>query len=155
LPVPPTNPEAIVADPPSKRLVRRFFEDVLTRQDAEVAGEIIAPEFVTHHPSMPPTPPGPEGVLRIAAGFHASFSELAYRVEQLVEEEDLVAARWTAGGVHHAAFMGVEAADRPVSIGGMDLFRIEGGRCAEAWVSSDFFGLFQQIGAFPPIAGAP
>lgn len=34
---------------------------------------------------------------------------------------------------------------------GHDFFRVQNGQLIEAWVRSDFFGLFMQLGAFPQV----
>ena len=45
----------------NERIVRRFFEEFCNGRRAEVADEIIAPEYVSHGPQAPPAV-GPEGV---------------------------------------------------------------------------------------------
>jgi hypothetical protein len=42
------------------------------------------------------------------------------------------------------------AVGTPVSFGGIDLLRVEGGRFAEYWVSSDGLALMAQLGALGP-----
>lgn len=131
-------------------LVLRLFEEVFNRQDARAAGEVISPDFVAHHPAFPEGIRGVEGMLQMVGMFRAGFPNLNYTVMDEVAQGQRVAARWVATGTHQGTFLGIPATGRTVHVLGTDIFRAEGGQLAEAWVCSDFFGLFQQLGAFPP-----
>jgi predicted ester cyclase len=73
---------------------------------------------------------------------------ISYRpVEDLIGENDKVAARWTARGTHRSDFKGIPATGRAVTVSGTDIFGIAGDRIVETWVSSDLLGLMRQIGA--------
>ena len=58
-------------------------------------------------------------------------------------------APFVAKGTHTKEFMGVPATGNQVSISGINIFRISGGRIVEHWVNYDAMGLMQQIGAIP------
>jgi steroid delta-isomerase-like uncharacterized protein len=137
--------------PDHKILVRRFFDEVLSQANQATIAEIVAADFVAHHPQFPQGIRGQDGLLQIVGMFHGAFPDLSYRVEALVEEGTLVAALWSATGTHRGPLLNVPPTGRAASIVGMDLFRIDGGRCAETWVNSDFLGLLQQLGVIPPL----
>lgn len=137
-------------------LVARFFHEVLNQRNAATADEIVAADFVAHHPSVPGGKlEGPAGVLAMVDMFRASFPDLRYTIQETVREGTRIAVRWAAIGTNTAPFSGVSRPGRTVTITGIDVFRIEGRMLAESWVSSDLFGLFMQLGAFPPIPGPP
>jgi predicted ester cyclase len=48
--------------------------------------------------------------------------------------------------------MGVPGTDKSVEIEGIDIIRIEDGKCAEHWGVTDNMSLMQQIGAVPAAA---
>ena len=134
-------------------LVRRFFDEVLTQGKEASARELLAPDFVAHHPNVPGgVIRGVEEMLDTVGMFHAGFPDLRYSVvDDSLTDGSRVAVRWSASGTHDGAFLGVPATHRRVDgISGTDIFRIENGKIAETWVSSDLFGLFQQLGKFPP-----
>ena len=133
----------------NKAVIERFFEDVFNRQSQEAAAEIIAPDFVAHHPAFPDGIRGVQGLMQMVGMFRAGFPDLHYEIDDLVAEADKVAVRWHATGTHTGAFMNVPATDKAVVVTGTDIFRVADGQCMEAWVNSDFFGLFQQLGAIP------
>ena len=129
--------------------VRRFFEEVFNQRSQAAAVETIAPTFVAHHPAFPEGIRGPEGIMQTAAMFRAGFPDLHYAPDDLISEGDKVAVRWTARGTHQGDFMGIPPSGKPVTVTGIDIFRIANGQLVEAWVSSDLLGLLQQIGAIP------
>lgn len=130
-------------------LVQRFFDEVFNARSDRAAAELIAADFIAHHPSFPDGIRGPQGIMQNVAFFRGGFPDLRYRVDALIAEGDMVAARWSATGTHKGDFLSIPPTGRPVSITGMDMFRVEDGRLVEAWVNSDFFGLMQQLGAIP------
>ena len=130
-------------------LVRGLFEDVFNRGDAAAAQRLLAPEFVAHDPSVGELH-GPQAILGMIAGFRESFPDLSYRIVQVLVSGEDAAVRWVATGTQQRAFMGIAPTHRQVQVVGHDFFHVAGERLAEAWVCSDFFGLFKQLGQFPP-----
>lgn len=145
--------EASLEQIDNKKVVRRFVEELLGGQDLNSASSIIAENFVAHHPQFPGDIRGPGGLLQAVAMFRVAFPDLRYRVEELVAEGNMVAVRWSASGTHRGQFLHLPPSGAAFSISGMDLFRVEGGKCVEGWVNSDMLGLFQQLGAIPTPQG--
>jgi predicted ester cyclase len=119
----------------------------------ELADEIIAADCIVHQaPSDPDNPlhlKGPEGILQMIQMGHAPFSELQFRVEvgPLVDGY-MLAARWTSDGRYKGDFPGAAVSPgTPINFGGIDIMRIENGKIAEYWVSSDGVYLMAQLGA--------
>lgn len=137
----------------NRALVHRFFDEVFNQRSGAALAEIVGEGFVGHHPAFPQGIRGRAGLMQVVEMFHAGFDGLRYVVEDLVAEADRVAVRWTATGKHTGLFMGVPPTDRDVAAIGTDIFRAEAGRLVEAWVNSDLFGLFVQLGSFPPPPG--
>lgn len=134
----------------NKIVIERFFEEVFNQQSQAAAAELIAPDFVAHHPAFPEGIRGPEGIMEMVGMFRAGFPDLHYEIDDLLMgEEDKVAVRWHAQGTHEGPFMQIAPTGKEVTVTGIDIFRVADDQCAEAWVNSDFFGLFQQLGAIP------
>ena len=66
-------------------------------------------------------------------------------------EGDMVAARFTARGVHNGAFMGLPPTGKPITMTGIEIFRLENGKIAELWGEANLLGLMQQLGILPPM----
>ena len=132
-----------------KSLVRRFFELGPSSGDLQAANERLAPDFVLHVPL--PCSPGVRGIDEVVSACRAAFQDLYVTVEDMVAEEDLVAARFTARGVHNGAFMGLPPTGKPITMTGMEIFRLENGKIAELWGEANLLGLMQQLGILPPM----
>jgi predicted ester cyclase len=72
-------------------------------------------------------------------------------IEDMVAEGDKVAARFTARGIHKGVFMGLPPAGKPITMTGIETFRIENDKIAELWGEANLTGLMQQLGILPPL----
>ena len=120
----------------------RIFEGQASEADA-----IVAPDIV-YHDGPPGITPGPDGVKAWAAMFEP-FAGMQVGEEFYIAEGDMVFGRFLAKGTHTKEFMGVPASGKQVTISGVNIFRIAGGKIVEHWVNYDATGLMQQIGAMP------
>ena len=133
----------------NKSIVRRFFEVGPSKGDLDAANELLAPGFVLHVPL--PCSPGVRGIDEVVSACRAAFQGLDVTVEDMVTEGDMVAARFTARGVHNGAFMGLPPTGKPITMTGMEIFRLERGKIAELWGEANLLGLMQQLGILPPM----
>jgi steroid delta-isomerase-like uncharacterized protein len=135
----------------NKALVRRFFALGPSRGDLRAADELLASGFALHVPLS--CSPGVQGMNEVITACRAAFEHLDVTVEDMVAEEDKVAARFTARGIHKGAFMGLPATGKSITMTGIEIFRIENGRIAELWGEANLLGLMQQLGILPPLEG--
>ena len=138
----------------NKARVRRFYDEVWAKGNLDVADELFADEYERHDFRVGDPTPGPEGQKQIAAAFRSAFPDLTWHVDFLMEDEDLVAGRWTASGTHRGPWAGVEPTGRSMRFSGINVFRFAGGRVVEVWNHRDDLGLMEQLGA-GVYAGAP
>jgi steroid delta-isomerase-like uncharacterized protein len=139
----------------NKRLVERFYEQVWGRGNVDFAEQVFAADYVRHDLRPTQAAPGATGQTQIAAAFRAAFPDLQWRVDLLVAEGDLVAARWTASGTHTGAWAGVAPTGRRAEFSGVNIFRFgPTGKVIEIWNHRDDLGLQEQLGAAVH-AGAP
>jgi predicted ester cyclase len=99
----------------NKRLVVRFYEEVWARGNGTFAGEVFADDYVRHdlRPTQPA--PGAAGQASIAEQFRHAFPDLQWRIDLVLAEDDLVAARWTASGTHTGSWGGLAPTGRRLS----------------------------------------
>ena len=138
----------------NKALVLRFYEEVWDKGNVEFAREVFHDDYVRHDLRPTPALPGGAGQARIAADFRAAFPDLRMRVELILAEGELVAARWTATGYHSGRWAAVEPTGKTVEFSGVNIFRFRDGKVAEIWNHRDDLGLMTQLGA-EVYAGAP
>ena len=57
--------------------------------------------------------------------------------------------RWTARGTHQAELKGIGPTNKQVTVTGIGIDRIVGGKLEESWVNWDTLGMMQQLGVVP------
>jgi predicted ester cyclase len=141
-------------DETARTLYQRFLNE-LWRDGAqldEVAGQLATPGFVVHQARVDGTASearrGPAALAGMVGESLALFSDVSVTVDAgPVVEDDKVAARWTFHGTYEGGIPGATAPPgTQVAFSGIDLFRVEDGRFAEYWVSSDGAHLMAQLG---------
>jgi steroid delta-isomerase-like uncharacterized protein len=139
----------------NKQLVRRFYEEVWARGNTGFASEVFADNYVRHDLRPTSAAPGAAGQARIAEAFRNAFPDLEWRVDLVLGEGDLVAARWTASGTNNGSWGGQPATGKRAEFSGVNIFRFGGhGKVIEIWNHRDDLGLMEQVGA-DVFAGAP
>ena len=131
----------------NKDIVRHFFEEGPSKGNMSAANELLASSFALHVPL--PSAPGIQGINDVVTACRAAFKDLNVTVEDMVAEGDTVAARFTARGIHKGPFMGLQPTGKPITMTGIEIFRIENGKIAELWGEANILRLMQQLGIFP------
>ncbi|RXA20775.1 ester cyclase [Methanosarcina sp. MSH10X1] len=131
----------------NKAIVCRFFEEGPSKGNINAADELLSPDFSMHVPL--PASSGIEGINEVITTCRAAFEHLNVTIEDMVAEGDKVVARFTARGVHKGNFMNLPATGKPVTMTGIEIFRIKDGKIAELWGEVNLLGLMQQLGIFP------
>ena len=126
-----------------KRLVQRYYDEVLTERRLEVLGELLAPGFVGHDPT---------GAAMDRVEYHDAvrmlhdgFGTLVVRIDDQIAEKDRVTTRWTATATHTGWFAGIAPTGREVTLTGIDIHRLEGDRVVELWEQLDLATLLAQL----------
>src|SRR5262249_55869509 len=128
----------------NKAIVRRLFEEGLNRGNAAVADELIAGGFTNHNISSGTR--GPAEFKSTIAMFRTAFPDVVFTIEDEIAEGDRVVARWVMRGTHLGAFRGVPPTGRSAAVGGIGIFRLEGGKVVERWSQLDSASLIRQLG---------
>jgi len=136
----------------NKALFRRFVEEVWQDGNVDAIDKYYAAHYVDHN-APPGMPPGREGVKAFAAMLASAFSDAVVTVEDQIAEGDRVVTRWSAKNTHTGEFLGIPATGKQVTVTGITLGRIAGGKLVEEWSQSDMMGLMGQLGVVPPPGG--
>ena len=138
----------------NKTLVRRFFEDVCNGSKLDIADSLFSADHTYHDPIIR-AETGPEGIKRVVSPYHPAFTDLRWTVDDMAAaERDLVVTRWTGSGVHTDEVMGIPPTGKRVTVSGIWIHRIAGGKIAESWNMWDGMGMVRQLGAQPVLAQA-
>ena len=120
--------------------------------DLAMADLIMAPDYKLH---MSPIGggdlsayAGPRGMAGWIGQLHAAIDPFVFEVQvQPLFGDGMIAGRWLASGTYRGGFPGAKAEPgTPVKFAGADFLRIEDGKVAEYWLSSDQLDLMTQLG---------
>ena len=126
----------------NKALARRYQEEVWGKGDLALIDELLAPEFIDH--SLPAgMDPSFAGAKRAVQGALDAFPDGQWTVEDLIAEGDKVTIRWKMQATHEHAFRGIAPGGKPVTVTGITILRIAGGKIVERWVNWDSMALRQ------------
>jgi predicted ester cyclase len=136
-------------------IVQRFLEDV-DRGPASLLERHVASSYSDHNPppfaSKTPGIPGMKETYDIALGI---FSEFKHVVEDTFSEGDRIVSRIVGTGRHTGPLLGIPATRKIVTMGGIAVHRVAGGKLVEHWGQVDGVGLLAQIGAIPAPPAPP
>lgn len=122
-------------------VARRALEEVCARGDFALSRELYSPDFHDHVNALEFH--GLEGVRESVTLYRTLFPDLRIEVLDQVTEGDRVASRWLMRGT----FRG-----RAVTLPGITISRLDNGRIAEDWSTSDSLHLLRQLGVLRSIA---
>ena len=126
----------------NKALARRYQEEVWGKGDLALIDELLAPDFIDH--SLPAgMDPSFAGAKRAVKGALDAFPDGQWTVEDLIAEGEKVTIRWKMQATHEHAFRGIAPGGKPVTVTGITILRIAGGKIVERWVNWDSMALRQ------------
>jgi len=134
----------------NKSIVLKFIEELWNGRKLDLADELFDEHCVTHQLGIgndpAGTPRGPQAMKHHVSEWLASFPDIHFTVEQMLAEGDRVMTQCIARGTHNAAWLGIPATGRVITIQMFVVHRISDGRIIEDWVLVDSLGVFQQLG---------
>lgn len=122
----------------NKAIVRRLWEEVWNQHNLALCDEIFDAAYAAHEKGFVP-------VMRSA------FPDLHYTIEDLIAEGNKVVTRFRFTATHAGEFLGVAGTGKPITLTGIWIHRLAGGRIVEGqqWGQWDALGFLPQVGAVP------
>jgi steroid delta-isomerase-like uncharacterized protein len=131
----------------NKAVVRQFFE-TFSRNDF-AAFEAVTSQDIVYHTAPPGISPGIQGYRELMGMYHGAFPDMQLTIDDVLAEGDKVVTRFTPSGTHRGELMGIAPTGKRVSIDGISIVRVAGGKVVEEWDQLDMLGMLQQMGAIP------
>ncbi len=126
----------------NKALIRRFYMELVNERRLELADEMILEDFDDHAARGT----GLANFKSLYAVMLRIFPDIEAKIEDLIAEGDMVAARVEFSATQAGSFRGFQPANRKVTFSGMDIFRLKEGKIAERWAQRDFLGMLEKLG---------
>ena len=141
----------------NKEVISKAIEEYLVGQCEEVFRELFAPHCVAGGPDVRvsgndmPVPMNSAAFRDHSLMYKSAFPDMEFRVDEIIEEGDRVAARWTVrgGDCGNSAAVSLRRrlapGKREFSASGVAFCRLHGGRIVEIWQLSDLVTLLQRF----------
>jgi steroid delta-isomerase-like uncharacterized protein len=124
----------VSAEEKNKALVRRVFEEVWVKRNVAAVDEFMAADYV-EHPIPSGLPPGTESLKQAMTMYRAAFPDLKATIDDIFAEGEMVAFRWSIRSTHLGEWLGIPPTGSHVTVSGITVYRIAGGKVVEAWTS--------------------
>jgi steroid delta-isomerase-like uncharacterized protein len=131
------------------RAVLRQWVQSFSAEGVDDMPALMAPNYRAHQAGFP-APMDRAQHEQFGRAFLRAFPDAQVAVEDLIVEGDTGVIRWTLHGTHRGEMMGIPATGKAISIGGIEINRVENGQIVEHWVEMDQLGMLQQLGVIPP-----
>jgi predicted ester cyclase len=123
----------------------RAFND----KNPDLVDAVLAPDW-DDIPLAPGQQPGPAGIKAIIREFVAAFPDVQITIHDMVQEPGKIGVRAEITGTHQGVLFGIAPTGKKVSFRLHEFHQVADGRLITTWHMEDWFGVFQQLGQFPP-----
>jgi len=132
-----------------RALVRRFVEESNKGRAAAMAviDELFATNIV-YHGGGGEEIRGLKDYKQSSESYNA-LPDFHFTIDDMVAEGDKVAVRFTLTGTHKGEIMGIPPTNKKLTMWGIIIYRVVGGKFVEGWERADTLGLMQQLGVVP------
>ena len=103
-------------------------------------------------PLGPGQQPGLAGMKPIIAMFVAAFPDVKITIQDIFGHDGRAAVRAQITGTHLGEFFGIAPTGKPIAIAIHEFHQLTADRVSHTWHLEDWFGMLNQVGAWPPKA---
>jgi predicted ester cyclase len=130
----------------NKRLVRRYYEEVVNTGSVDDLPDLIGPDYVEVHDNTR-YPMGVEGAKAHILGGRETYPDLHLTLQRQIAEGDWVVTQLTARGTHQGTWMGIKPTGKTVEFSVVNVDKVIDGRIVEHGGAANMLGPLLQIGA--------
>ena len=123
----------------------RAFSD----KKPDLVDEVLTPNW-NDIPLAPGQGPGPEGFKPIIRSVIQAFPDVQITIHDMIQEPGKIGVRAEISGTHQGELFGIAPTGKKVSFRLHEFHLFDGKRVTTTWHMEDWFGLFLQLGRFPP-----
>ncbi|QGY32706.1 ester cyclase [Pantoea cypripedii] len=142
------NQETINRLMAERQAVEKLYQ-AFNLQDPDLIDEAVTPEW-DDIPLAPGQTAGPAGLKPVIREFIHAFPDVQIIIHDLIQVPGQIAVRAEITGTHKGKIMGIEPTGKQVSFRLHEFHQLNGERITTTWHMEDWFGLFMQLGQFPP-----
>jgi steroid delta-isomerase-like uncharacterized protein len=128
----------------AKAVVSRLYDELWSQGSLELADELIDDGYLGHAPGRS-LARGPEGIRKLAAEWREGVPDLKFEIHAQHAEGSRCVTRLTASGTHTGDWLGIPATGKVLSLSGISIARVAGGKVVSEWSEFDGMGLLGQL----------
>jgi hypothetical protein len=134
----------------NRRIVRRWFQELWSLPDLDVADEIIVPEYDPEWIQIDAK--GPAQVKHEIRYFRSIFPDLIYQILEMVTHENKVWVRYKGKGTQQGNAWGFDATSKKVEFEGVAIFTFNPeGMITNRWGAFCFYDILVDLELVPPL----
>lgn len=131
-------------------LIQRFYKEIIEGGNLSLIDELATDDYIDHEEALPGQPPGKDGVRYFVNAIRTAFPDIKVKtMEASLADGNMEACHVILTGTHRGEMAGMAATGKSVEFGTTDIIRVEDGKVAEHWGTTDNLSLMQQLGAIP------
>ncbi|MFC1927837.1 ester cyclase, partial [Chloroflexota bacterium] len=136
----------------TNRITATRFIEAFNSNNWDTVREVVASDYVLHHPIGGTIQAGPEGMVQVWSSFKAALPDSWHPIPVMVAEGDYLAVLLpTYGHFAGVPYHGIAPTNKWLEYGMVNMVRIENDKISEAWFGMDSLAETQQMGAAPPL----
>jgi len=133
----------------AERIAVETLYRAFNEQNPDLVDAVLAPHW-DDIPLGPGQQPGPQGIKPIIRSFAAAFPDVQVTIHDMVQEPGKIGVRAEISGTHQGELFGIAPTGKKISFRLHEFHHVVDGKLATTWHMEDWFGLFLQLGQFPP-----
>ncbi len=123
------------------------FETMINTADKNLAKELISEKASFYTPASPEPLYGGEGYLSLVFWLRKSFSDVQWKLEEIIAEPEKVAVKWTLTGTHDGEFLGISATQKHITTTFMNFYYFDkDGKITKDVAAEGMIGLLRPLG---------
>ena len=131
----------------NKELMKKF-ERMINTADDELAAELVADDAPFYTPASPEPLYGGKGYLSVVHWMRQGFSDVQWKLNDMVADEEKVAVYWTLTGTHDGEFLGIRPTGNKISVSVMNFYYFNAqGKITNDIAAEGMIGILRGIGA--------
>lgn len=134
----------------NKKLVRRFYEEVINDGRVDIVGELVSDDY-TEVMDGRRYEVGRKGAEEHAVGVRATYPDFRLSIDRQIAEGEWVASCITASGTHLGQWLGITPTGKKLIFSGVNVDRVVGGRIVEHGGAANMLGPLLEAGAIQPV----
>ena len=130
----------------NKELMKKF-ERMINTADDKLAAELVADDAPFYTPASPEPLYGGKGYLSVVHWMRQGFSDVQWNLNDMVADEEKVAAYWTLTGTHDGEFLGIRPTGNKISVSVMNFYYFNAqGKIKNDIAAEGMIGILRGIG---------